>query len=139
MKTLKILAPIFALGMALSGAAHAGDLMDARTAADTATKIRQVTYQCTTGGKVAVKFGFNKQNLPTFAEAHLGGKTRFLPINLAHSDIASTSFGDENSWTIGSSAMTLANYHKSDILVMDPNAVIEHKYCKVTNVKKLKG
>lgn len=139
MKTLKIIAPIFALGMALSGAAHADDLMDARTADETATKVREVTYQCTTGGQVKVHFGFNKQKLPTFAESHLGGKTRFLPINLKHSDIAGTLFGDENGWRIGSSAITLGNYHKSDILVQDPDSLITHKYCKVVKVKKVKG
>lgn len=139
MKTLKMIAPVFILGMAFSGVANASDLMDARTADKSATKVREVTYQCAIGGKVVVNFGFNKQKLPTFAESHLGGKTRFLPINLKHSDIAGTLFGDENGWRIGASAITLGNYHKSDILVEDPNSVITYKHCKVVKVKKIKG
>ncbi|WP_323843443.1 DUF7606 domain-containing protein [Moraxella sp. Pampa] len=139
MKILKKIAPVFIMGVALSGVASASDLMDARTADETATKIREVTYQCKIGGKVKVNFGFNEQKLPTFAESYLGGKVRFLPINLTHSNIASTLFGDENSWMIGSSAITLGNYHKSDILVQDPDSVIAYKHCKVIKVNKLKG
>lgn len=137
MKALKILAPVLALGM-LTGVAHA-ETMDARQADATTTKVRQVSYQCATGGKVKVSYGFNKQKLPTYAQAHLGGKTRFLPINLAHSDIAGTNFGDDNSWNIGTSALTLGNYHKADLLVQDPNSTIAYKNCRVVSTKKIKG
>lgn len=139
MKTLKLIAPLFALGIGLSGAAHAQATMDAATADKTAVKVRQVTYKCTTGGTTKVTYGFNKQKLPTYAEANLGGKTRFLPINLARSDVAGTFFGDEDSWQIGSDALTLNNYHKSDVLIQDPSANTAYKGCKVSKVKRIKG
>lgn len=139
MKAVKFIAPIFALGVAFTGVAHAEATMDAAKADETATKVRQVSYSCNKGGAVKVTYGFNKQKLPTYAEAHLGGKTRFLPINLAHSDVAGTSFGDENSWAISGGAMTLGNYHKSDVLIMDPNSEIQYKHCKVVSTKKIKG
>ncbi|AKG06865.1 hypothetical protein AAX05_00085 [Moraxella bovoculi] len=138
MKALKTLAPALVLGMALTGVAHA-ETMDARQADATTTKVRQTAYQCSIGGKVKVTYGLNKQNLPTYAKAHLGGKTRFLPINLAHSDIAGTSFGDENSWNIDTSALTLNNYHKADLMVQDPDSVIAYKNCRVIGTKKIKG
>lgn len=138
MKAVKIVAPLLACGVLFSGVASA-EVMEPSEAHATATKVRQVTYSCNKGGQIKVKYGFNKQNLPTYAEAHLGGKTRFLPINLARSDIAGTFFGDDNSWTIGGSALTLHNYHKSDVLIQNPNSEIQYKSCKVANVKKLKG
>lgn len=138
MKTAKIIAPLLACGVLFSGVASA-EVMDPAQADTTTTKVRQVTYSCAKGGNIKVTYGFNKQNLPTYAQAHLGGKTRFLPINLAHSDIAGTSFGDDNSWNIGTNALTLNNYHKSDILVQDPDSRITHKTCKVASTKKIKG
>lgn len=139
MKTLKTLASLLVFGALLSGTAHAEQTMDAHEADRTTTKIRQVTYKCATGGTVKVNYGFNKQKLPTYAQVHLGGKTRFLPINLAHSDLAGTFFGDENSWRIGAGALTLGNYHKSDVLIQDPDSNITYKTCKVTHTKKVKG
>lgn len=139
MKAVKFITSVFACGVLFTGVSHASDLMDARQADETATKVRQVTYQCAKGGNVKVTYGFNAQKLPTFAQAHLGGKTRFLPINLKHSDMVGTSFGDENSWKIGGSAITLGNYHKSDVIIQDPNSVIEYKTCKVVATKKVKG
>lgn len=138
MKAVKIFTPLFACGVLFSGAASA-EVMEPAEAHETATKVRQVTYQCGKGGQVKVTYGFNAEKLPTYAEAHLGGKTRFLPINLAHSDAAGTSFGDENSWRIGSAAITLGNYHKSDVLIQDPNSEIAYKHCKVTATKKISG
>lgn len=138
MKAVKIIAPVLAFGVLFSGVASA-EVMEPSEAHATTTKVRQVTYSCTKGGKVKVNYGFNNKKLPTYAEAHLGGKTRFLPINLAHSDSAGTAFGDENSWTIGSSAITLGNYHKTDVLVLDPNSEIQYKNCKVVSTKKVKG
>lgn len=139
MKTLKIITPLFALGMGLSSIAHAQATMDAATADNSAVKVRQVTYKCATGGTTKVTYGFNQQKLPTYAEANLGGKTRFLPINLNRSDLAGTFFGDENSWQIGTDALTLGNYHKSDMLIQDPSANIAYKSCKVVKIKYIKG
>ncbi|MFA9486825.1 adhesin [Moraxella haemolytica] len=138
MKALKTIAPVLALGLAFAGTAHA-QTMDARQADATATKVRQVTYQCNAGGRVTVNFGFNKHNLPTFAEARLGGKTRFLPINLSASDNVDTNFGDENSWNISTDALTLNNYHKSSLMVQDSDSSIAYKNCRVVSTKRIKG
>ncbi|PSJ81018.1 adhesin [Neisseria iguanae] len=105
------------------------------------TKVRQVTYNCSIGGRVGVTYGFDKQKYPTYAQARLGGKNRFLPINWQHSDVAtdSFSFGDENTWTIGGSSLTLGSYHNSNVLILSPGSKISYKNCKVASIKKVKG
>ncbi|WP_457920461.1 ACP-like domain-containing protein [Moraxella catarrhalis] len=45
-----------------------------------------------------MNYGFNNQGLPIYAEANLGGKTRFLPINLVESIGELMIFGDDNDW-----------------------------------------
>ncbi|WP_435931713.1 hypothetical protein ACSF86_00085 [Moraxella bovoculi] len=59
MKTLKLIAPLFALGIGLSVAAH----VQATTADKTAVKVSQVTSKCTTGGTTKLTYGFNTQKL----------------------------------------------------------------------------
>ena len=139
MKAVKFIAPIFVLGVAFTGVAHAEATMDAAKADKTATKVRQVSYSCGIGGAVKVTYGFNKQKLPTYAKVNLGGKTRFLPINLNRSDVAGTLFGDENSWMLGTDALTLGNYHRSDIIIQDPESQLSYKDCRVVYTKKVKG
>ena len=89
--------------------------------------------------KISVTYGFNKQNLPTFAEAHLNGKKRFLPINLGRSDDVDTVFGDEDNYSIMSSELRLGNYHKSSINIQDASSKIVYKGCDVKSIKKIKG
>lgn len=45
MKAVKFIAPIFVLGVAFTGVAHAEATMDAAKADNTATKVRQVIIQ----------------------------------------------------------------------------------------------
>lgn len=63
MKTLKLIAPLSALGIGLSVTAHVQATMDANTADKTAVKVSQVTSKCTTGGTTKLAYGFNKQKL----------------------------------------------------------------------------
>lgn len=131
-----ILAATLASGSAL---AYSEQVMDAATSHDTAVKVRQVNYSCQNNNKVSVTYGFNKQNLPTYASANLNGKDRFLPINLGRSDDVDTVFGDEDNYSIMSSALSLGNYHKSSINIQDASSKIVYKGCDVKSIKKLKG
>lgn len=138
MKVLKFIAPL-ALAL-VTTVSHASDTLDSGQAVKDATKVRQVTYTCATGGKVTVKYGFNRQEQPTYAEAFVGGKNRFMPINLARSDVAGTFFGDEGSYTLGVDTLTLNNYHKVSLAsIQDPASDITHKNCRVASIKKIKG
>lgn len=135
----KIIAPLFAFATLFTGTAYAEELMDAREADATAVKTRQVTYQCQGKNTVKVTYGFNQQNLPTYAQATLNGKSRFMPINLAHSDSVSTRFGDDNNFSLGASAFNLSNYHKVSVdTIQSPASDILFKSCNVKSVKKLK-
>ncbi|MBB3107191.1 hypothetical protein FHS24_001708 [Psychrobacter luti] len=131
-----ILAATLASGSAL---AYSEQVMDAATSHDTAVKVRQVNYSCQNNNKVSVTYGFNKQNLPTYASANLNGKDRFLPINLGRSDDVDTVFGDEDNYSIMSSALSLGNYHKSSVNIQDASSKIVYKGCDVKSIKKLKG
>ncbi|MUG32899.1 MULTISPECIES: ACP-like domain-containing protein [Psychrobacter] len=122
-----------------SALAYSEQVMDAATSHDTAVKVRQVNYSCQNNAKVSVTYGFNKQNLPTYASAYLNGKDRFLPINLARTDKVDTVFGDEDNFSIMSGALSLNNYHKSSINVQDASSKIVYKGCHVKSVKKIKG
>ncbi|MDO4451175.1 MAG: adhesin [Moraxella sp.] len=134
---IKLLASVFAL-VATMGVAHADDMMDARKADESTVNKRQVTYQCQGKKSIKVTYGFNKQNQPTYAQATLNGKTRFMPINLAHSDNVDTWFGNDNNFNLSTPAMTLANYHKTSIAtIQDPASNILYKDCQVKSSKKV--
>ena len=122
-----------------SAMAYSDKVMEASESYDTAVKIRQVNYTCQSNKKVSVTYGFNKQNLPTFAEANLNGKKRFLPINLGRSDVVDTVFGDEDNFSIMSGALRLNNYHKSSVNIQDAGSKILYKGCNTKSVKKIKG
>lgn len=140
MKAFNGIASVALILTALTGVAHAQQTMDARQASDTATKIRQVTYQCQSGKKLNVRYGFNKQQLPTFAQATVNGKTRFMPINLALSDNTGTTFGDENNYSLAAGYMTLNNYNKISIVGINaPDGEFSHKGCKPVSSKKIRG
>ena len=131
-----ILATALSSGSAL---AYTDQVMDPAKSYDTAVKVRQVNYTCQSNKKLSVTYGFNKQNLPTYAQANLNGKDRFLPINLGRSDTVDTVFGDEENFSIMSNAMRLNNYHKSSINVQNASSEILYKGCDVKSVKKVKG
>ena len=137
MKFLKALVPALALVATVS---HASDILDHKQAVRDTTKVRQVNYTCATGGRLTVKYGFNEQSQPTSAEAVVGGKNRFMPINLARSDVSGTFFGQEDSYTLGVDALTLGNYHRVGLAsIQDPASEIMHKDCRVASIKKIKG
>lgn len=142
MKLSKILNPLIGATIALvavSGAAHANET-NAHEAHATTTKVRQVSYQCQSGKKLTIRYGFNRQNLPTYAQANIDGKSRFMPINLARSDSMDTVFGDENSYSLMTETMTLRNYHKLHLSgVTNAAAEFTHKGCKPKSFKRIKG
>ena len=122
-----------------SAMAYSNKVMEPSESYDSAVKHRQVNYTCQNNKKVSVTYGFNKQNLPTFAEANLNGKKRFLPINLGRSDMVDTVFGDEENFSIMTGALRLNNYHKSSANIQDASSEILYKGCNVKSIKKLKG
>lgn len=129
MKTLvKILAPVALL--VLSGTAFAQTQSDPAQAYKDAVKTKTVNYTCQSGKKVSVKYGFNKQNLPTYAQARLNGKTRFMPVNLNRSDNVSSNFGDENNFSLSAGVITYKNVNKSNIMIQSPASEILFKNCK---------
>lgn len=136
-----LLVPLFALSaIATTGVAHANtdEVMDAREADETAVNLRQVSYQCQVGKSVKVTYGFNRQNLPTYAKAYLNGKNRFMPINLARSDQFSTMFGSENNFMLSAENIQFSNYHRQAIgTIQSPANDMLYKSCRVTSVKKL--
>lgn len=157
MKALKIIAPVLALGLSFTAIANAKDTMSVRSAKQLANKVHQVTYSCPTGSfptgdTVQVNYGFSDQGLPTYAEANLGGKTRFLPINLVESAGNSMHFGDDKGWQISGfylqldndhHSLQLDNDHHSDILIYPDDADAKASYasylCDVVGTKRIKG
>lgn len=121
------------LGLSLLGAtAYANDMPHEDAAsvhAQTVSK-KSVNYRCQSGKKVKVTYGFNKQGLPTYAQATLNGKSRFMPINLNRSDSVDTVFGDENNFSLSTSALSKSNYRKANIMVMSPSSEVLFKGCK---------
>ena len=108
-----------------------------------------------------MNYGFSDQALPTYAEANLGGKTRFLPINLVESAGNSMHFGDDKGWQISGFYLQLDNDHHSlqldndhhslqlgkdhhsDILIYPDDADAKASYasylCDVVGTKRIKG
>ena len=90
-----------------------------------------------------MNYGFSDQALPTYAEANLGGKTRFLPINLVESVDEFMHFGDDNDWQILGFYLQLDNDHHSDILIYPDDADAKASYasylCDVVGTKRIKG
>lgn len=134
----KIIAPIFAIATLFAGTAYAQETMDARQADESTVSKRQVVYQCQSGKSFKVTYGFNKQKLPTFASINVNGKQRFMPINLAHSDMTGTTFGDDNNYSLSTEALTLNNYQKSTAMVFNPASEILYKNCRVKSTKKVR-
>lgn len=122
-----------------SAMAYSDKVMEASESYDTAVKHRQVNYTCQNNKKVSVTYGFNEQYLPTFAEANLNGKKRFLPINLGRSDNVGTVFGDEDNFSIMTGALRLNNYHKSSANIQNAKSEILYKGCNVASIVKTKG
>ncbi|HDL5698468.1 TPA: adhesin [Mannheimia haemolytica] len=127
MKKLMIFATT---AMIVSNLAHAaGEQSDAREAHESTVKTSTVKYSCQSGKKLNVKYGFNKQGIPTYAEAKLNGKTRFMPINLNTTNASGTSFGDENNFSLYGDPMEFANHRKASVNIQSPASEILYKGC----------
>lgn len=153
MKALKIIAPVLALGLSFTAIANAKTL-PVSSAKQLTNTVRQVTYSCPTGSfptgdTVQVNYGFNDQGLSTYAEANLGGKTRFLPINLVESGDEVMIFGDGNDWQIAGLYLQLDKDHHSLQLDNDHHSGIDiyldyldakaEYVCDVVGTKRIKG
>ena len=140
---IALFAPVLAFGLiGLSSTASAQSAIDPQEAHASTTKIHEVTYRCSAGSgdcNLRVRYGFNRQNLPTYAQSTVYGKSRFMPINLYRSDNTGTYFGEEDNWTLGAGAMDLRNYNKVDIMIQSPDNDITHKSCRATKVRRIKG
>lgn len=130
-KLNKIILAVPALALALSTSAFATSYphSDAATADKNTVKTRTVAYTCQAKKTVKVKYGFDKKNKPTYAQAKLNGKTRFMPINHHLTDIASTQFGDENNFSLMADAMNYKNAHKASMSIQSPSSEILYKLC----------
>ncbi len=98
-----------------------------------------VQYDCQSGKSVKVTYQFNKQGLPTSAQAVINGRTQYMPINLSRSDSVSTVFGKDNQYVLSSGYLDSKNYKKSSILLTSPSNKILFKNCSArssTNVTK---
>lgn len=135
MKMLKIASVLLLSALATNVYAYGGNKSheDARQMDDATVKTRNIKYSCSTGGSLNVKYGFNRYNLPTYAQASLNGKVRFIPINLNMSDDSSTAFGDENNYYMlvrnDFQSINYNNVRGSTMSVNSPSGEMLHKYC----------
>ncbi len=90
-----------------------------------------VQYDCQSGKSVKVTYQFNKQGLPTSAQAVINGRTQYMPINLSRSDSVSSVFGKDNQYVLSSGYLDSKNYKKSGILLTSPSNKILFKNCSV--------
>ncbi|MPX29914.1 hypothetical protein D6D74_00005 [Moraxella catarrhalis] len=84
-----------------------------------------------------MNYGFNDQGLPTYAEANLGGKTRFLPLNWTESGGEAMTFGDDKDWQIFGVYLQPDNDRHSGIHIY-PDAEPSYR-CDVVGTKRIKG
>lgn len=123
---MKTIVPVAVLSLGLVATANA---QSPQEAAQSTVSKKVVSYQCSAKKKVKVTYGFNKQGLPTYAQASLNGKTRFMPINLNRSDNVDLMFGDENNFSLATSAFDSKTYRSKPILIMSPSSEILFKNC----------
>lgn len=114
-----------AAALALSGTAVAHTTDNPTVAA------KSVQYQCQQGKKIKVRYGFNKQGLPTYASALINGQKRMLPINLSRSDNVDTVFGKEGGYVLSAGQLDRKNYRQSSMMITAPNDEIVYKDCSV--------
>lgn len=129
MKLLK-LAPALLIALTSTVAmAEIAEQSDPAQAAADAVSQKTVNYRCNNGKSVKVTYGFNEQGLPTFAQANVNGKSRFMPINLNRTGSDGTVFGDENNFSLSGEVMDSKNYRQADIMIMSPSSEIVYKGC----------
>ncbi len=99
-----------------------------------------VEYDCQSNRSIKVTYQFNDVGLPTSAKAVIGGRTRYMPINLSRSNNVDTIFGKEKQYVLSTGYLDSKNFKKSSILVTAPDNKILFKNCmaKKTKVSKTK-
>ncbi|MFB6349756.1 adhesin [Moraxella sp. ZJ142] len=118
--------------------ANSAPQSDAQQAYQNTVKTRTVNYSCQNDNQVEVTYGFDKHSKPTYAEAKIDGKNRFMPVNLKHSDVVSSAFGDEDNFSLMANVLTPRNVRKSSINIQDPASQIIFKGCEATKAHKAK-
>lgn len=122
-----------ALGLAMVGMNANANLAaqeDAATVHAQTVSKKAANYTCQSGKKIKVTYGFNKQGLPTYAQANLNGKSRFMPINLNRSGDNNTVFGDENNFSLTAhTELNSRNYRKTNFMIFSPSSEILYKDC----------
>lgn len=119
----KLSAVLLSCALLASGAASAENIID------TAVSKSTVNYACQQGKKLRVTYGFNAENLPVYAAAHLNGKMRYMPKNLYVSDNVSTVFGDEDNFKLSSGYMDRKNHRRQAVMITSPGQEILFKSC----------
>lgn len=102
---------------------------DAREADESTVVRKVVNYRCDLTKALKVTYGFNKQGEPTYAQAFLSGKTRFMPINLYLSDLTGTHFGDDNNFSLSTIGGITSKKYRAGIQVQSPASEMIYKSC----------
>lgn len=131
MNKLSALALVFVASIS----AHA---MDPAKAYDDTTIVREVSYNCLANKNVVVTYGFSRDKKPTYASAFLGGKDRFMAINLDRSDRVDTVFGTEDNYRLASEDFNLNTYHRRGVNIQTPGNEILYKNCRFSSMKKVR-
>lgn len=132
----KIIPAVMVALISTTAFANSAPQSDARQADAATSKTRVVNYTCQNDQKVSVRYGFDKNNKPTYAQANLNGKDRFMPINPSRTDETGTVFGDENNFSLMANTITPKNVKKSHMSIQDPASQIIYKDCKTTKKGK---
>lgn len=82
---------------------------------------KTVHYKCDNNINLDVKFGFNREGLPTEATTFLNASTQVMKLNLKDSDAYTSVFEGENGYRLGSGGITLDNANQSSVIITKPN------------------
>ena len=96
----------------------------AKKAYESAVIQKTTSYKCDEGESFNVTYGFSQKGSPTYAQAYLNGKIRFMPIKLKNTDTAITTFGDDDNFRLITDSITGKN-----IQVQSPSNEIIYKSC----------
>ncbi|WP_143324832.1 ACP-like domain-containing protein [Rappaport israeli] len=82
---------------------------------------KTVHYKCDNNINLDVKFGFNREGLPTEATTFLNSSIQVMKLNLGNSNAYTSVFEGENGYRLDSSGITLDNANQSSVLITKPN------------------
>lgn len=98
--------------------------------ANKVTKNVNVAYQCSKGGKVNVRYGFNSAGVPVTATVKVAGANRVLRYNQRTSDNVDTQFQNAQGFKLDAASFELKNVRKASIsTITSSKDVIAYKDC----------